>query len=99
MSRQGDNVIAVADLIEIDKFVTFSVSLVDKNTEDSGDGTVVTGGTLSSTKAGRIIKSYSGLKEMVRYKITALQDSPGDGLLFRMLEPVWYDTVNADTEA
>jgi hypothetical protein len=91
MERRGDNVRITAD-VAAPNASTLSVSLFQKNTEDAGDGTLVSGGSISATTVGRATKEYTGLKEIVRYKFEV---TGGPAVLFRMLGPLWFDEVEA----
>ena len=94
MARGGDQIMYVLDLVDA-QGAKIRVDLLTKNTEDTGDGTVVSTITATNT-LGRTPKEYTtGLKELVRYKFTAIADEAAIGfVLFRMLSPVWWDTVS-----
>ena len=101
--RGGDNlrvtlerVAAAASADEI------GLAVVTKNVEDSGDGTVVAGSITvasgSTTDAVQANGEWNGLvKELVRYKFTVkgASNAAGNWLLFRVLSPVWYNSVDA----
>ena len=90
--RDGDNLIARAEVIEEDGAV-LRVRVLTKNTQDVGDGTLITG-AIAPTGVGVFSQSYPGdLKELVRYRYTLSGGAAGTYVLFRMLPPVWYDTV------
>ena len=97
MQRAGDNIIATTDVISIVSGVTLRVSVYTKNREDVGDGSSL--GSFDVTSAGRHDHEFDDLKELVRYKLRAL--GPGadrkDYALFRMLSPVWFDDVRAES--
>ncbi len=94
MSRGGDNVIFTADVIyQSDNKPDLSVQLYEKNTEDPGDGTAITG-SISGDATGRFFKELKGVKELVRYRFTLTSTTAEvDHVLFRMLSPVWFDDV------
>lgn len=96
MSRGGDNMTITADLISKDTS-NLEVALYEKNSEDTGDGTAHSGGTLMVTDASGgtpSSKTYTGVKELVRYRIEAT-GSGTNRVLYRMLTPVWFDAVGA----
>lgn len=103
--RQADSVRITAELIARSG-ATLKVELFTKNKEDVGDGTNAdsagspTNITLSS--AGRattewLSRSTIGLKEIVRFKFTVTGTYDYDWALFRMLAPVWFDSVSTST--
>lgn len=85
-----------------------TVEVFTKNSEDAGDGensSAVTGDNIIRTLVGRTTHEWDsevlikvmpianlGLRELVRYKYT-IADIDSDWVLFRMLDPVWYDAV------
>lgn len=91
--RQGDNAIFTLDLV--DATGTILVEVFSKNTEDTGDGgSALTPNSGSKSSPGRTSFELSGnLKELVRYRFTV--SGSGNWVLFRMLPPVWFDTVDA----
>jgi len=97
IERKGDNLIARADAVDLAVGATLTVRLFTKNIEDTGNGDEVwSGTTIQLTSPGRgvarwLSNSGIGIKELVRYKF-----EPSSGwALFRMLDPVWYDSVGA----
>jgi hypothetical protein len=94
MSRGGDNLIATVDVAGLDGTgAGVLVQLYEKNTEDNGDGTLNTSGTITKTDAGRKSQEFLGVKELVRFRFSN-PGSKGDRVLFRMLQTVWFDTVD-----
>ena len=98
--RQGDFLIATLQVISTAATggtKTLKVEVATKNTEDTGDGTVVAGDLTIEANAASFTESNTWgpgvLKELVRFKFTISSD--GDDWLFRMLDPVWYDAVQA----
>jgi len=91
--RQADNLRATAELAATSGGV-LTVKVFHKNTEDTGDGSEYVGTSISLSSTGRDDAEFTGLKEMVRYQFTC-GDATGDWVLFRMLPPVWFDTVDA----
>jgi hypothetical protein len=98
--RQGDCIRYTLDFIhKLNGSPQIRVQLFHKNTEDTGDGSN-TGSAIAftSSDAQRHQQEFtSGLKELVRYKFTVKADSAdvAQGILFRMLPPVWFDIVLA----
>lgn len=99
--RRGDNVLVTLDLIAISGG-KLDVQLFTKNTEEAGDGTDSDGGgaTIIDTSAiGRTTLEWQssaltpGLLELCRYKFSWNSGAAGSRALFRMLPPVWFDTV------
>ena len=95
-AREGDNVVIHVDLVGITKG-TLTVQLFHKNEEDDGPGRQVSIAEIEASKAGVDVVGYYGLDELVRYKFIYTLDASNvlDHALFRMLDPVWFDTVNA----
>jgi hypothetical protein len=95
MRRSGDSILFTADLLALHGG-RLDVRTWHKNSEDPGPGTAV-GTTIQLSAAGRQTRRSSDLKELVRYRFTCTQvgGSPQsyDYVLFRMLAPVWLDTV------
>lgn len=90
--RQGDNATFTLEVVATNG-VELDVQVFTKNVEDPGDGTPVLGGAIALSAPG-ISRGAWGpdtLLELVRYQFVAR----GEGLwvLFRMLPPVWCDSV------
>lgn len=96
MARRGDNLRATAELVDVSGTgATLTVRVFTKKADESGDGTDANASTtISLTAAGRSDAEWSGneLLDMVRYQFE-VGDSTGDWVLFRMLSPVWFDSV------
>ena len=98
-SRGGDNLRVTVDIIQrVSSQLTIRV--FTKNSEDTGDGSDADVGTsIVASATGRATAEWTsgtaGLKELVRYKYTVQSTGTGAGdwILFRMLAPVWFDTV------
>ena len=93
--RQADNVRFNIDLDDVNG-ATLDIVLFHKNREDTGDGST-TGTSISALNTlGRTVAEFKGLKEMVRYKFVVKADSNGTlgWILFRMLPPIWFDSVS-----
>lgn len=97
--RQADNLRVTVDVVgRVSSQLT--VRVFTKNNEDTGDGTDADVGTsIVASATGRASAEWTsgtaGLKEMVRYKYTVQSTGTGatDWVLFRMLSPVWFNTV------
>ena len=94
MSREADNVIGILDVIDRASNPSVVVSLVEKNRNESGAGTALTG-TITTTSTGRDVQTWTGVKELVRYKFKVNALATSAWALFRMLPPIWYDDVEA----
>ncbi|MCB9914837.1 MAG: hypothetical protein H6828_06760 [Planctomycetes bacterium] len=92
MEREGDYLRASVEFLDGDGELTIEV--VTKKYTDIGDGTVVTGTSIFIDGEGNDTNEWGDLKELVRYKMTA-GGGAGRWVLFRMLEPVWFDAVDA----
>ena len=96
MNRQGDNIEASFDVVAFSAGINLKVTLVQKNEEDTGNGDPLTTDELTITTAGRTVKEWKGVKELVRFQFEAINGSNNyDSALFRMLTTVWFDTVDA----
>lgn len=91
--RGGDNLRATLDVVDLGTSGEITVSVWTKNSEDTGDGSDANGSvSITRSSVGRTTQEWEGdAKEWVRYKIVV----NGNWVLFRMLEPVWFDTVDA----
>lgn len=99
--RQSDNLRAQLEVVAVGSSATLKVSVLTKNSEETGDGTVISevGGDLDSGMGvGRHWAEFgpssspTGLKELARYKFDPGTTSSG-WVLFRMLSPVWFDSM------
>ena len=101
MNRGGDNMRVTVDILgRVSSQLTIRV--FTKNREDSGDGVDADAGTsIVATSTGRSSAEWTSgtaaLRELVRYKYTiqSTGSGAGDWTLFRMLTPIWFDTVKA----
>jgi len=80
--------------------VTTDDSRIYQEQGDSGDGSDADGGTsIVASATGRSTAEWTSgtaaLRELVRYQYTVQSTGIGatDWVLFRMLAPVWFDTV------
>jgi len=97
MKRGGNNIRVTVDLISNTAGTEVQVELYHKKSEDAGDGSPVDANVLTTSTVGQSVQAWSGLEDMVRYKITSDKSggSSSDFVLFRMLSPIWFETVNA----
>lgn len=90
-SRRADNALFTLDVVAISASASITVRAFHKNTEDTGDGTLV--GTIATrTTSGRTTTSIAGLKEQVRYEYS-VGSGTSKWVMFRMLAPAWYEDV------
>jgi len=72
----------------------FTVTVFTKNREDEGSAPGTAVGTLNTALAGGFYEANcTGLKELVRFKITFKATAVGQGTIYRLLPPTWYDTA------
>jgi hypothetical protein len=76
----------------------FKIEVYHKNSEDPGDGSLVSGSHVdfdqTDTKPTRKIGSADDLEELVRFKYTLTdQDGSPAWVFFRQLAPVWFNDV------
>jgi hypothetical protein len=91
--RGGDNAYFTLEVVAISSAnMTVEVEVFHKTREDTGDGTQL-GSAWDRTAVGREAAEFTGLKEMVRFKYTFTSASGTQWATFRMLQPVWFDTV------
>ena len=94
-SRQADNARFTYETIYSIGSPTFTVEVLHKNKEDLGPGT--SWGTLSWTTIGAFkAATAAGLKEMVRFRLSVSVGSGTAGVLYRFLEPTWFDQASND---
>jgi len=103
--RGGDSVRITVDVLEISG-ATLKVELFTKKADDAGDGsnadsqgtptniTRTTVGRGTTTEWDQSVTATISLYDLVRYKFTVTGSST-DWVLFRMLEPQWYDSAEA----
>src|SRR5262245_39615578 len=89
--RAADNAVFTAEVLQ-DTFGNGGIELevFTKNTEDEGSGGSAVA-TLSALAGSFFEANVIGLKELVRFGITFKASSAGEGAVFRMLPPTWYD--------
>ncbi len=95
--RQGDNMVGTVELVASSgSTANITVTVLTRASDNTGNGTA-TGSTFGSSggTAGRYsgtITAANGINEMVRYKFDPGVVSSG-WVLFRMLAPVWFDSI------
>ena len=97
MGRGGDNLTLSLDVVAIEG-ATIKVDIMTKNSEGTGNGALVAATglplTLSTAVQDNVTIGPDKLEELVRYRFT-VSGTKGDWVLFRMLNPVWFDSVKA----
>ena len=98
MPRGGDNLRFTLDVADI-VGGNLTVTAFHKNSEDTGDGSTTSTaiGPVTTVVPPRSDAEHLGLKELVRYRFVfkASVDGTIGWVLFRMLPPVWFDTLNS----
>ncbi len=83
---------------------TVTVSVFTKLAEEGGDGvnsdsdgspTSIVGSAVGRTTTEWLSAGTIALLDLVRYKFTVTGTNNYDWVLFRMLPPAWFDSVNA----
>ena len=94
--RGGDNLRATLEVVNRVGTATVTVRVFTKNAEDVGDGSEAGSSlSISGGAAGRSVAEWAGVtKQLVRYKFT-VGGTDGNWTIFRMLAPVWFDSVVA----
>ncbi len=94
MSKGGGKVIVTVDVAGLDgKGAELYVKLYTKNSEDVGHGSILPG-SLNSSTTGTNSLVFNNAKELVRYHFTVPKAAAdGSRALFRMLNPVWFDSL------
>jgi hypothetical protein len=95
MPRQGDNAVFIAEVVEIN-LATLQVRVFTKAHENAGSGSDAdTGTSISISSAGVSSDEWDGLKDLVRFEFTLdnLLNDDQEWVLFRMHEPIWFDSV------
>lgn len=91
MPRQGDHAVFTTELITAIG-ADFAVEVYHKNSEDSGPGAAVGSLVAATTTLGLHEKQFSGLKELVRYRITVSATAGNmGGVIYRFLQVTWFD--------
>jgi hypothetical protein len=67
--------------------------LFHKNLDEVGPGVAPSGTPALLTKAGVVTGTVQGVKELVRFQFNVSATGADDYFAFRMLMPVWFDSV------
>jgi hypothetical protein len=101
MPRGGDGITMAIDVVT-DNFSSgdITVDLVTKKSEEAGNGTAISGQTLTGTTGAVTEKTVAPnatqyLEDLVRYKFTVPAATAGNFVIFRMLPASWFDAVKA----
>jgi hypothetical protein len=97
MPRRGDNVMLTVEVVA-NFAATFEVQLFEKNYDEPGNGFDALVGTAFPETTGRSSFTKFGAKELIRVRLSIIiAGSAPDGdvglLLYRFLEPVWFEDV------
>jgi len=94
LPRQADNAIMTWELVQQIGGTELAVKLFSKNREDPGEGAEVGPSSWDDdgVHTGIRYSTFTGLREMVRFKVTASNDS--GACIFRLLSPTWFDDAN-----
>jgi hypothetical protein len=101
--RQADSIRVTLEVVQING-ATIVVELFTKKSEDSGDGTIadsagaptkITANAIGRTTTEWLAAGTITLSEMIRYRFNVTGASVSDWVLFRMLSPVWFNSVKA----
>jgi hypothetical protein len=92
--RGADNAFFTLEKIQ-ETFGTtaFLVEAYSKNREDEGSAPGSLVGTFTTLSGAFQEASCPALKELVRFVITFRASAVGQGVVFRFLQPTWYDTA------
>lgn len=99
--RRGDNLDVTAEVVDNVGGVTFQIKVFTKSFEEAGDGVdagstanrrIFFNGTTGRLAAEWDVSTGPGLEDLVRYQFTTGEGFAGDGVEFRMLPPVWFNT-------
>lgn len=70
----------------------FQIDVFNKNREDEGSAPGSSVGTINTALVANFYQlNATALKELVRFKITFTASAAGQGVIFRLLPPTWYD--------
>lgn len=93
--RQADNAVFTLEIVAKQGSTKLTVQLFTKTTDDAGDGGAVASPTDVGSVGRTALPQEGEMQTLVRYRYTASAGSAGDWILFRLLPPVWYDTVKS----
>lgn len=99
--RQGDNLRAVIDVMVLTSTQEMVVGMYTKRRDEDGNGDLVDLATrMSVTSTGLLLQEWGsmtgiGLRDLVRYRFATSQGTGQSFILFRMLQPIWFDTIKS----
>ena len=98
MDRPADNAVITYEIINnnLATPLAFTVKLLQKNYEEMGNGVENTSGSWSpnDNTENFHVRTYSDLKEQVRFEISVGTGASVDGVLYRFLAPTAFNTPN-----
>lgn len=71
----------------------FTVTVWTKNREDEGSAPDSLVATFTSLHGNFYEAACTGLEEMVRFRIVFTASLAGQGVIYRFLQPTWYDSA------
>jgi len=90
--RVADNAVFSYERIHSSLSTNETVTVFHKDAEESGDeGSSVTTFSSQIGTTGIFQATCSGLKEMVRFRVTTTSTASPEMLHYRFLPPTWYD--------
>jgi hypothetical protein len=101
--RQSDSARFTLEVVAVSG-ATMGVEVFTKRSDDGGDGvnadsagspTKISASVVGRTTTEWLSRGTVSLLELVRYKFTVTGTNAYDWVLFRMLPPVWFDSVQA----
>lgn len=99
MPRQADNLSVTYEALYVDldggAGIQAGLQVYHKNSEDVGPGSNASATIIRLTAAGKETKEFLDLKELVRYRFYCVGSNDNASVVFRVLEPVWFDDVLA----
>jgi len=93
--KAADNAVFTLEKIQ-DTLATapFKVEVLTKNREDEGSAPWTVVATINTALNGNFYEANcTGLKELVRFQLTFTASAAGQGVVYRILPPTWYDTA------
>lgn len=91
--RGADNAVFTLEKQQDTFSTVMSVSVESKNREDEGSAPFADVATFTALAGNFFEASCTGLKELVRFKMTFTANAVGQGVVYRFLPPTWYDTA------
>lgn len=91
--KGADNGVFTLEKVQEIPSAALGVKVFTKNREDEGSSPGTEVGTFGSLSGAFHEVACTGLKELVRFKLTVTASQAGQGVIFRFLPPTWYDTA------